>query len=91
MIRVSGNSNPVADALSRIAALTPAPNSSIDLDAIATAQSTDEQLMEFHTNSSSPFKFEDPLLPTSSNTITCDMSTGKPRPICSEAISPLYF
>jgi transposase InsO family protein len=77
---VSGHSNPVADALSRIATLTPVSTSSIDLHAIAKAQRTDDTLRDFRMNPSSPFKFEDHPLPTSSNTITCDMSTGKPRP-----------
>ena len=79
---VSGNENPVPDALSHIATLTPS-STTIDFDAIALAQTNDQELAKFRSNpSSSPFQFQfqDHPISTSNNTITCDISSGKPRP-----------
>ena len=77
---VRGPDNPVADALSRIATLTPFAQS-IDFSAIALSQSTDKDLKRYRKDpNSSPFTLQDHPLPTSNGTITCDVSTGKPRP-----------
>ena len=66
----------VINRYSSIAALT--PPTTIDLDAIVTAQRNDKELDD---PSSSPFDFQDHPLPTSNHTITCDISTCKPRPL----------
>ena len=76
---VPGPDNPVADALSRIATVTPVQP--IDFPAIASSQRTDKDLMRYHNDpDSSPFTHQDHPLPTSHGNITCDISTGKPRP-----------
>ena len=49
---VSGNDNPVADALSRIASITPSPTS-IDFEAIALAQLNDNELRQLRNEPSS--------------------------------------
>ena len=88
---VRGTENTVADALSRISSLTPLP-STIDLDALATVQRQDEELNQFRNDpSSSPFDFQDHPLPTSNNTITCDISTGRPRPFVPKAFRRFIF
>jgi hypothetical protein len=61
---VSGNANPVADALSRIATLT--PSSTIDFDAMACAQHNDEELNKIRNDSSSStMELRDQPVPTS--------------------------
>ena len=76
---VSGNENPVADALSRITTLT--PSSTIDFAAMAHAQRSDEELKQLRNDpSSTTLEFHDHPIPTSNSLITCDISTGKPRP-----------
>ena len=73
---VRGPDNPVADALSRIATLTPSAQS-IDFLAIALSQGTDKDLKRHRKDpNSSPFTLQDHPLPTSNGTITCDVSTG---------------
>ena len=77
---VSGNDNPVADALSRMASITPSPPS-IDFEAIALAQLNDNELRQLRNEpSSTQLKWQAHPIPTSNSTITCDISTGKPRP-----------
>ena len=61
---VSGNENPVADALSRIATLT--PSSTIDFDAMAFALHNDEELNQIRNDlSSSTMELRDHPIPTS--------------------------
>ena len=88
---MSGKKNTVADALSRISTLTPL-SLTIDLDALATAQRSDEELNQFRSDpSSSPFDFQDHPIPTSTNTIACDISTGKPQPFVPKAFRRSIF
>jgi hypothetical protein len=87
---VSGNANPVVDALSRIATLT--PSSTIDFDAMACAQHHDEELNKIRNDSSSSTtELRDHPIPTSKNHITCDISTGKPRPFVPKAFRRTIF
>ena len=87
---VSGNENPVADALSRIATLT--PSSTIDFVAMAFAQRTDEELNQLRSDpSSSTLELRDHPIATSNNLITCDISTGKPRPFVPKAFRRSIF
>ena len=87
---VSGNANPVVDALSRIATLT--PSSTIDFDAMACAQHHDEELNKIRNDSSSStMELRDHPIPTSKNHITCDISTGKPRPFVPKAFRRTIF
>ena len=88
---MSGKENTVADALSCISTVTPL-SSTIDLDALATAQRSDEELNQFCSDlSSSPFDVQDNPVPTSTNTITCYISTGKPRPFVPKAFRCSIF
>jgi cleavage and polyadenylation specificity factor subunit 1 len=87
---VSGKENTVADALSRISTLIPL-SSTIDLDALATAQRSDNELTQLRSAPSSPFDFQAQPIPTSTNTITCDVSTGKPRPFVPKAFRRSIF
>ena len=88
---VRGTENTVADALSRISSLNPLP-STIDLDAFAAVQRQDEELNQFRNHPScSSFDFQDHPLPTSNNTITCDISTGRPRPFVPKAFRHSIF
>ena len=78
---VKGNENLVADALSRfhISKLTPSVTvTPVDFDAIANKQKTDEELTQLR--KSSNLQFEEMPLYTTKGTITCDISTGHPRP-----------
>ena len=72
---VSGSSNVVADALSRLDAITEA---SIDYSAIAEAQQSDAELREL-INGSSSLKLERIPMPGSDVMLHCDTSTSRPR------------
>lgn len=74
---IKGSDNVVADALSRIDAVEIAP--SVNLAAIAEAQISDRELTTLITEESS-LKWEDVPIPGSDINVTCDMSSGRPRP-----------
>ena len=76
---VKGIDNPVADALSRISPINVNSLVTIDFDAIAQAQQSDEELRKLQASPSSLVLQSVPLS-TSSATIICDLSTGTPRP-----------
>lgn len=74
---ISGQSNTVADALSRTEAIsTPTP---IDYEAIAAAQETDSELRNL-LNSSTALKLELRKTPLASLPLYCDTSCNKVRP-----------
>ena len=82
--------NPVADALLGIATLTPVQ--SIDFLAIVSSQHTDEDLMCYLNDpDSSLLTLQDHPLPTSNGTITCDVSTSKPRPFMPQGFRRAIF
>jgi hypothetical protein len=76
---VSGVSNPVADALSRINATTCTADNSIDLAAIAAAQVSDPEIEQLRRSSS--LKIENVPMHSSEGTIICDTSQRIPRPV----------
>ncbi|CAI2729547.1 unnamed protein product [Schistosoma spindalis] len=85
---IKGESNYVADALSRIqtnAVTLPV----LDLPAIAAAQANDPVCTEAPQSSS--LQCQEVPLATSSGTILCDLSTGLPRPIVHSAHRRLVF
>ncbi|CAL8105367.1 unnamed protein product [Calicophoron daubneyi] len=73
---VSGDRNPVADALSRINSLS--STFTIDLQAMANAQLTDSELPAWHASS---LKIRSFPLHTTDGTILCDVSRDAPRPV----------
>ncbi|BHF63058.1 hypothetical protein SprV_0200604700 [Sparganum proliferum] len=75
---VHGKENVVADALSRIemASIT---TDAIDFTLMAEAQRSDDELSQYRHEDSS-LRLQDVPLPTGTDTITCDLSTGHERP-----------
>ena len=82
---VSGDSNPVADALSRVNTLSLA--APIDLHAMAQAQLTEADT----SSQKSSLKLRALPLPTSSGTIICDVSQDTPRPVVPPAFRKTVF
>ena len=79
---VTGESNVVADALSRICSVSDQSQLShcVDFRAIAQAQQGDAELQELLESNESSLKFKQVPLPDSVETIYCDISTGIQRP-----------
>ena len=77
LCHISGESNSVADALSRVYTLT-VPDS-IDLSALAAAQSEDPEIDQLRRLSS--LNIQPVALPTGQGSILCDVSQGAPRPV----------
>ena len=73
---ISGKHNLAADALSR-AHINTLNDITVDFDAIALAQTTDDEILEL---TDGPLKLKHVPIPSSDKTILCDMSTGFPRP-----------
>lgn len=74
IVHVKGEDNVVADAMSRIEAISLAD----DHAALAQAQTLDEELEKLRTDSSLKLEFVN--IPGTNIQVTCDTSTGKPRP-----------
>lgn len=85
---IKGSDNVLADALSRIEAIS-MPNT-IDYNEIAQAQTTDEELNDLLTNSD-VLKFKAITLPDCSKSIYCDLSTGTARPYIPEIFRKKVF
>ena len=80
---IKGEANPVADALScNIPALEQSP---INLDALASAQDQDEELLKLATSPTSLQLAQVPLS-HSGQTLLCDISQGCPRPLVPSAM-----
>ena len=79
---VKGESNVVADALSRVCSISEQSPLShcVDFRAIAQAQQGDAELQELLGSSETSLKFVQVPLPDSADTIMCDISTGLQRP-----------
>ena len=84
---VSGVDNPVADALSRINSIT--TDNSVDLVAIAAAQTTDPEIEKLRQSSS--LKLLSIPLSSSDGTIICDTSLDTPRPLVPHAFRQHVF
>ena len=80
---VSGGANPVADALSRapVDTLHVTQTPVIDFEAMAKAQSTDPELRALRNSSTSSLQLETVPHLSSATALTCDVSTGNPRPV----------
>lgn len=74
IVHVKGEDNVVADAMSRVEAISLIE----DYAALAEAQSVDEELPKLRSDSS--LKLEQIHIPGTDVVVTCDTSTGKPRP-----------
>jgi cleavage and polyadenylation specificity factor subunit 1 len=72
---ISGQDNVVADALSRVEAITAAPSH----DALAASQESDDELQALLV-SDTALRLERQEIPGTAVSIYCDMSAGKPRP-----------
>ena len=77
---VKGAENVVADTLSRVH-LAAVSRSSPDFADIAAAQQDDQELRELREKTDSDWQLQDLPIPSSRATITCEMSTGTPRPV----------
>ena len=93
---VKGTQNIVADALSRnsVLAISPPSNSPslpvhVNFDAIADAQVNDSQLSALR--SDPKFLFQPITLPSASQPVLCDTSTGTPRPFVPVAFRRQVF
>ncbi|MES9975560.1 MAG: reverse transcriptase domain-containing protein, partial [Candidatus Thiodiazotropha sp.] len=86
---VSGDNNPVADALSRVQHLNAVTHNNIDWHELATAQNSDPDIP--HLRKWSSLKLEQIPIPNSNNTILCDVSQGSPRPVVPEEFRKRVF
>ena len=79
---VRGEANPVADALSRaaISGFNISQPKVVDFEALAAAQTGDQELRSLQHSQSSPLKFATVPHLSSPVTLVCDVSTGTPRP-----------
>ena len=85
---IEGQANHVADALSRnVLALEQSP---IELDAFASAQEQDEELLKLSTSPTS-LKLAQVPLSHSGQTLLCDISQGRPRPLVPLAMRRAIF
>lgn len=82
---IKGESNVVADTMSRIESITLLEN----YEALAEAQKVDEEMKKLKTDSS--LKLESVLVPGTNISITCDTSMGKPRPYLPASFRQLAF
>ncbi|XP_064479110.1 uncharacterized protein LOC135392325 [Ornithodoros turicata] len=87
---VRGNKNGPADALSRTAPLS-APPTSICPEALAVAQTADQELPLLRTNHSTSLQLEDFPLPATGLSLCCDTSTGRSRPFVPSALRRAVF
>lgn len=85
IVHISGKDNVVADALSRVDALSLEGN----FAALAQDQASDEELQRMLTSSS--LKLEKVVLPGTDVSIYCDSSTGKQRPYLTPSFRRLHF
>jgi len=76
---VKGVDNPVADTLSRLSAIHSDTIVPISFQDIANAQCDDNELSQLQSSTTS-LKLQAIPIPTSKDTIICDISTGVPRP-----------
>ncbi|XP_064479243.1 uncharacterized protein LOC135392464 [Ornithodoros turicata] len=84
---IRGADNAAADALSRIAVSSvTTPHDTIDFKAMTEAQTHDQELARLRTSSS--LTLQDVILPDTNISLTCDLSTGAPRPFVPE---PFHF
>lgn len=77
---IQGNTNQAADALSRVQAVSQSPSQAIDHEQMAIAQRNDPELSELRSSTNS-LDLRDISLPGSTNSLTCDISTGTLRPV----------
>ena len=88
---VSGDDNPVADALSRIVLSTLSPQPMVvDFKAMSSAQQEDPEIQQLEASGSS-LSLQPMPVPTSDVTILCDVSTGTPRPFVPSKFRRLIF
>jgi hypothetical protein len=72
---ISGQNNVVADALSRVEAISAPPS----YDALVASQNSDDELRTL-LGSTTALRLEKVLIPGTTVSICCDTSTGRPRP-----------
>lgn len=91
ILHVKGTENVVADTLSRVHLDAVTRPSAPDFATIAEAQKKDEELRELRAKTDSDWQLQDLPIPSSRATITCEISTGTPRPFLpSEFRRPLF-
>ena len=76
---ISGANNPVADALSRVEALS-LPTQDLDLVKLAADQHADTELQQLRQSTASSLQWSEVSLPGAPRPLLCDLSTGTPRP-----------
>jgi len=84
---VSGSGNIVADALSRIEAVS----SVLDHETLANSQLIDQEVQTLFTDQSTSLRLEKVAIPGTKVTLICDTSTGSPRPIFLIQIFPVLL
>ena len=88
---VKGAENTAADALSRISInATQGLRFPIDFEAMALAQRSDLDLQQLQA-SGTALDLRTVLIPSSTTPLTCDMSTGNPRPFVPESFRRIIF
>ena len=88
---IPGPANVVADTLSRatIDALVPRPV--VDFNALAAAQSSDDELQCLLTSNDSSIKLQSVPFPESDSEVVCDVSSANPRPFIPASFRRLIF
>ena len=87
---ISGVDNPVADALSRVEALT-VPEHDLNLHQLAVDQQDDPQLQHLRLSPTCSLQWWEVSLPSARQRLVCDFSTGTPRPYLPPAYRRAVF
>lgn len=87
IVHVKGVDNTVADAMSRIEAIS----FETDYSALASCQELDDELKKYRNDANSSLKLEDVVVPGTNTTLICDTSTGRPRPFVPEPMRKKIF
>ena len=87
---ISGVDNPVADALSRVDALT-VPEQDLNLNQLAVDQQADPELQHLRLSPTCSLQWCEVSLPGAPQALVCDFSTGTPRPYLPPAYRRAVF
>ena len=87
---ISGVDNPVADALSRVDALT-VPEQDLNLNQLAVDQQADPELQHLRLSPTCSLQWCEVSLPGAPQPLVCDFSTGTPRPYLPPAYRRAVF
>ena len=88
---IPGQDNVVADTLSRATIDARVPRPVVDFNALAAAQSSDDELQCLLTCNDSSIKLQSVPFPESDSEVVCDVSSANPRPFIPASFRRLIF